>query len=123
MFVNTKYQAGRNIDGFINNAAEVIGVNHGLARHFRENFWFSGHTPLSSVLREFRAFILPYRLDAITTENSAFKSFDSLLNAAGNYRPSIDLRVKNMLLLADEYDKAQYARNDTRRAYRYGGAK
>ena len=67
-------------------------------------------------------------LNRITQELTCFASFDELLNAAGNYRPSIYLskggvvcnaainRAKIDLALA--YDDAQAARGDERRAFR-----
>ena len=62
-------------------------------------------------------------LNTITRELTCFASFAALLNAAGNYRPSIYLakgdyaanRAKIDLALA--YDDAQEARGDERRAF------
>lgn len=66
-------------------------------------------------------------LDKITTENSAFKSFDAMLNASGGYRPSIEVASvdgwEDRVILADAYDEAMEARGDDRRAYRYGAGK
>lgn len=53
-------------------------------------------------------------------ENTAFPSMDDMLNAGGNYRPSIDMREPVMAEIADEYDRRQEQRGDPRRAYRYG---
>ncbi len=63
-------------------------------------------------------------INEITRQLTCFASFDDLLNAAGNYRPSIYLtkgayaanRAKVDLALA--YDGAQEARGDERRAFR-----
>ena len=63
-------------------------------------------------------------LNEITTKISAFKSFDELLNAGGNYRPSIYLKKgdhKNnraKMDLVNAYDDAQQQRGDSRRAFR-----
>jgi len=86
------------------------------------------------------------RLNQITKAVSAFKSLDELLNAAGNYRPTIKTsmpeytekeveefkaefgeletrkiirRPTDLRQLADAYDKIQEARGDSRRAHRY----
>jgi len=68
------------------------------------------------------------RLDKITRKISAFDSFQSLLDALGNYRPSLrcnPARGQKMTKFADEreladaYDAAQAARGDNRRVYRY----
>ena len=63
-------------------------------------------------------------LNEITAKISAFGSFGELLNAGGNYRPSIYLkkndhknnRAKMDLVIA--YDDAQQQRGDNRRAFR-----
>jgi len=63
-------------------------------------------------------------LNEITAKISSFSSFGELLNAAGNYRPSIYLkksdhknnRAKMDLVIA--YDDAQQQRGDNRRAFR-----
>lgn len=62
--------------------------------------------------------------DVLTARHTAFKSFDEMLLAGGNYRPSFYLRGKTAAAqkeirdLADEYDGAQEARKDPRRAFR-----
>jgi len=63
-------------------------------------------------------------LDMITRKLTTFASFNDLLNAAGNYRPSFYL-TKGKLgenlqkqTLAMAYDDMQFARGDSRRAYR-----
>ena len=57
-------------------------------------------------------------LDCITRDMHAARSFDALLDAGGNYRPTIDVRNTAGLMLADAYDAAQEARGDQRRAFR-----
>lgn len=59
-------------------------------------------------------------LDALWAANTGFKNLDDCLNAGGNYRPSLDMRQPVMVRLANDYDAAQAARGDERRAYRYG---
>lgn len=62
------------------------------------------------------------QLDAICSRDTAFPTFFDLVDAKGDYRPSIDLSITSMRLLADAYDNFQEDRGDDRRAYRYGGA-
>lgn len=63
-------------------------------------------------------------LNGITKKLTAFASFADLLNADGNYRPSIYLRKgdyetnRAKMDLALAYDDAQAARGDNRRAFR-----
>lgn len=62
------------------------------------------------------------RLDSLTRKHSAFASFDEMLNALGGYRPSMhthDWRNDELKELAEAYDKAQAARGDDRRVFRY----
>ena len=85
-------------------------------------------------------------LDALVTCHTSFHSFDELLNAPGNYRPSLYLLTSplneanefvdvvthgtilkttlqandDLRALADAYDAAQAARGDARRVYRGG---
>lgn len=69
----------------------------------------------------------PFRLwlDFLTRKNTAdFKTFNAMLNAGGNYFPSFDgvtglgsrKSAKEQIRLAHEYDAAQAARGDARRA-------
>lgn len=51
---------------------------------------------------------------------TALDSLDSLLQAEGGYRPSLDQRDPIMVVIADAYDLEQAKRGDPRRAYRYG---
>ena len=60
------------------------------------------------------------RADALTFEHTVFHNFDDLLQAAGDYHPSLDVAVADKLELANTYDAAQGKRGDVRRAYRYG---
>lgn len=60
------------------------------------------------------------RADELTIANSAFGSFDELVNCHRSYRPSIDVAVRDKLELANTYDAAQSRRGDPRRAFRYG---
>lgn len=57
-------------------------------------------------------------LDCITRDKHVSQSFADLLGAAGNYRPTIDVRNKAGLMLADAYDAAQATLGDARRAFR-----
>jgi hypothetical protein len=68
-------------------------------------------------------------LDAITERYSTFTRFVDLLNAAGNYRPTIRCtkrmnehatrrELTELKLLADSYDYFQGVRGDARRAFR-----
>lgn len=60
------------------------------------------------------------RLDGLWARNTGFCNLRDCLNAGGSYRPSLDMRQEIMRELADDYDAAQAARGDDRRAYRYG---
>lgn len=57
-------------------------------------------------------------LDALTRELTAFNSFSELVNAAGQYRPTILPRDARHIDLADAYDAFQSELGDPRRAYR-----
>ena len=59
------------------------------------------------------------RLDTLLKYHTAFDSFEQLLTARGNYRPTIELSDYGRVQLAAEYDRAMTARNDPRRAYTY----
>lgn len=48
----------------------------------------------------------------------SFKNFNDLIEAKGDYRPTIDCSTPEMKTLADLYDHTQECRNDPRRAYR-----
>ena len=70
-----------------------------------------------------KLYAFPHPMDALTRELTAFDSFDALVNAAGNYRPTILPRHGMRYVdLADAYDAFQADRGDPRRAWRGGGA-
>jgi hypothetical protein len=61
-------------------------------------------------------------LNEITRQLTCFASFADLLNAPGNYRPSIylakgDIANRAKYDLVNAYDDAQQMRGDERRAY------
>ena len=64
------------------------------------------------------------RADELTKKHTAFADFSDMLNALGNYRPSLYIKRKPLVHqhelreLADAYDAAQAERGDDRRAYR-----
>ena len=60
------------------------------------------------------------RADQLTIDNSAFRSFEELLTAKGEYTPSLNRGRVDARTLADLYDDAQRARGDGRRAHRFG---
>ena len=60
------------------------------------------------------------QIDGLIRDNTGFRDLADMLNAAGSYRPSCDMRQPAMRQIADAYDAAQEARGDVRRAYRYG---
>ena len=59
------------------------------------------------------------KLDHLLRQHTAFDSVAHLLDARGNYRPTIELSDYGRLQLAAEYDKLQAERGDPRRAYTY----
>lgn len=59
------------------------------------------------------------RADKLTRENSAFGTFELLLDAI-DYCPSLSRAIPACCELARIYDAAQIARGDGRRAYMYG---
>lgn len=60
------------------------------------------------------------KLDALTVAHSVFDSFAALVNAAGDYRPTINCDCDERRQLAGAYDRFQRERNDSRRAHRLG---
>jgi len=58
-------------------------------------------------------------LNKITRQHTGFKSFEALLCAPGGYSPTLEVRNADRWILANEYDKAQAARHDNRRAATY----
>lgn len=63
------------------------------------------------------------QINEILRRRTYFRSFDDMFAASGRYRPSIDERDPEMKAIGDRYDQLADARNDARRAYRYGEAK
>lgn len=73
------------------------------------------------------------QLDQLLRKHTAFKDTESLLSAAGGYRPSICvgsaganepvLEREERTRIADLYDKFMEMRGDDRRAFRYGAGK
>lgn len=61
-------------------------------------------------------------IDITTAALTAFATLADLVNAAGNYRPTIrpDATDRRYEVLADAYDRAQRDRGDSRRAWRGG---
>ena len=64
-------------------------------------------------------------LDQLTRDHTAFLSFTDLINARGNYRPSIDVNpassgTKDRIILADAYDQAMLTMGYEKRAFRFG---
>lgn len=59
------------------------------------------------------------RADELASRRTAFRDFDELLNAKGNFYPSLRTDLPECKELADLYDEAQQKRNDPRRAHRY----
>lgn len=59
-------------------------------------------------------------VDNMVRTNTAFGTLEDMLQAKGNYRPSLDVSEHDRRMLADLYDATQEARGDDRRAFRYG---
>lgn len=59
-------------------------------------------------------------LEELIRRRTGFRGFDDMFKAKGSYRPSIDVRDPEMKAIGDRYDALASARNDDRRAYRYG---
>lgn len=63
-------------------------------------------------------------LDRICRQNTAFKTFDELLNTNASYRPTIFVNDSaDLMELADAFDTAMRIRGSERRAYRAGKPK
>ena len=60
------------------------------------------------------------RADRLTLENSAFGNFEALLDAKGDYRPTLSRARVPTRTLAQLYNAAQAARGDDRRAFMSG---
>lgn len=63
---------------------------------------------------------LQLRADELTAAHTSFRAFSDLLNALGDYRPSISRSDPELRELGLLYDAAQQARGDRRRAFMYG---
>ena len=61
-------------------------------------------------------------IDLFVAHNTGFIDMWSMVEAKGGYRPSIDCTDSEREFMADVYDASQAARNDDRRAFRYGSA-
>jgi len=61
--------------------------------------------------------------DRLTRIETAFNSFDELLTAKGDYRPSLTRARPETRTLGALYDAAQISRGDSRRAFMYGTPK
>lgn len=61
-------------------------------------------------------------LDKLANDCGSFVDMNDLLEAQGNYRPSLDVGEYKRGVLADCYDAIQEFRGDERRAHRYGKA-
>lgn len=60
-------------------------------------------------------------LDWVCRTATAFPDFKSMLNAEGNYRPTLRADLDwRFIVLAQEYDRAQKRRRDPRRAFTVG---
>lgn len=57
--------------------------------------------------------------DELTVELTAFNSFDELINAKGNYRPSLQCSETRRARLADIYDSYMLKKQRDERAYRH----
>lgn len=66
---------------------------------------------------------LAKQANLLTWQNTAFSTFEQLINAKGNYRPSLTRAEQDTRMLGALYDAAQIARGDDRRAYMYGNVK
>lgn len=105
----------------IDHFQEVTGANVGTARAYL----VAEEGDVFDAIKSFRA---DAANDAglLARAFTCSESFEALLNAAGNYRPSLHTSERNkgaeavhLRRLADLYDEAQAARGDARRAYRY----
>lgn len=59
-------------------------------------------------------------LDNICQKHTCFNYFFDLVDAGGNYYPTVNCQIPELVILADCYDNYQIARGDSRRACRYG---
>ncbi len=64
------------------------------------------------------------RLTRLIRNNTAFHCLDAMrTEARDGYRPSVDVREPEMVEIADAYDAMMLEHGDSRRAFRYGGAR
>lgn len=82
---------------------------------YEPHFW------QATIWRADRPVMSDGELDEVVRRNTAFRNMLDMLDAKGNYRPSLDCSEPVMLAIADRYDELQAARGDDRRAYRYRG--
>lgn len=61
------------------------------------------------------------QLDQICQFHTGFHDFFDLVDSHQDYRPSVDMGIPEMRILADAYDSYQEEHGDDRRAYRFGG--
>mgnify|MGYP001204147465 CR=1 FL=1 len=59
-------------------------------------------------------------IDALISRNTGFTDMADLLDAKGDYRPSLDCRAPANEAIACAYDREQMKRGSDKRAYRYG---
>ena len=59
------------------------------------------------------------RMKRIVRQETAFGSMEEMMDAGGNYRPTIECSEFIRYLMAEDYDRLQAERGDDRRAHRY----
>ena len=83
--------------------------------------WVYNTVTGEAVCQGWSAFWTKHRTDilnSLTFGLSAFKTFQDLLDAAGDYRPTMRVDCHwQLLVLATEYNREQKRRGDDRRAY------
>ncbi len=87
--------------------------------------WADGHVVVGKLRKAGRGWRMESNakvMDDVVANKTAFMNMVDLMNAGGNYRPSLDMRQPDLVELANYYDQKQAERGDPRRAYRYGGA-
>ena len=111
--------------------AGIIGDTHGeSAREMVLQVWMMAHDLKSVIEQQDQARLTEVRgmnfnqlgqLDAICAANTAFPTFFALVDAKGNYRPTIDQSESWGIILANAYDTFQADRGSDLRAFRTGG--
>lgn len=66
--------------------------------------------------------LMRHELDRVTRNQTAFASFDALLDCDPRYTPTLAVRFSECRRLADAYDAVMADRGDERRAFRAGVA-